>query len=108
MKQSTKVLLPLGLFMSVVIPIAVKSMFSESDFFESGGSDIQLYKPQPENATNLPTLRVGENGLQVEIIEASTATVPVEVTRPANTNKSSYESKKFDVSVSADLKNTIN
>ncbi|HEY0057329.1 MAG TPA: hypothetical protein VGB63_18410 [Pedobacter sp.] len=46
MKQSTKVLLPLGLFMSIVIPVTVKSLFTDSAFFDiSESSQIEYLQP---------------------------------------------------------------
>ncbi len=52
MKQSTKVLLPLGLFMSVVIPVTVKSLFTDTAFFDTSESSrmeyLQPYKIKPE------------------------------------------------------------
>ena len=66
MKQTTKVLLPLGLFMSIVIPITVKSLFTDTDFFESSESSkidyLRPYKPKPEMVTDLPQLNAGKDG----------------------------------------------
>ncbi|MFD2161095.1 hypothetical protein ACFSJU_01760 [Paradesertivirga mongoliensis] len=74
MKQTTKVLLPLGLFMSIVIPVTVKSLFTETDFFESDGDSkidfLQPYKTKPETVTGLPELSVGEDG-EMQILEPS-------------------------------------
>lgn len=72
MKQTTKVLLPLGLFMSIVIPVTVKSLFTETDFFESEGESkidfLQPYKTKPEAVTDLPKLSVGEDG-EMQVVE---------------------------------------
>lgn len=71
MKQTTKVLLPLGLFMSIVIPVTVKSLFTETDFFESDGDPkifLQPYKTKPETVTGLPELSVGGDG-EMQIVE---------------------------------------
>lgn len=58
MKQSTKVLLPLGLLMAVVIPVAVKTLVLETDFFEEDSSSkydyLQPYKMRPESAVVMP------------------------------------------------------
>ena len=55
MKQSTKVLLPLGLFMSIVIPVTVKSLFTDTDFFDTSESSqigyLQPYNIKPEAGT---------------------------------------------------------
>jgi hypothetical protein len=62
MKQSTKVLLPLGLFMSIVIPVTVKSLFTDTDFFDTSESSkidyLQPYKIKPEVGTEY--LKVNE------------------------------------------------
>jgi hypothetical protein len=82
MKQATKVLLPLGLFMSIVIPITVKSMFSETNFFEADNSKsdyIQPYNFRPENEEVVPKVRMGENGLELDVIEASVAAQAVDI-----------------------------
>lgn len=66
MKQPTKVLLPLGLFMSLVIPISVKSLFTETDFFESDETSkidyLQPYQTKPEAVTDLPHFGIGRDG----------------------------------------------
>lgn len=76
MKQATKVLLPLGLFMSIVIPVTVKSLFTESDLFESEEASkidyLQPYKLKPESGSELPRLTVGEDGT-VEVISPPTS-----------------------------------
>lgn len=58
MKQTTKVLLPLGLFMSIVIPVTVKALFTDSDLFQSDESSkidyLQPYKIRPENSLDMP------------------------------------------------------
>jgi hypothetical protein len=59
MKQSTKVVLPLGLFMSVVIPITVKLLFTEGDLFQNDASESQIdylqpYKIKPEASLEIP------------------------------------------------------
>lgn len=52
MTTPTKVLLPIGLFMSIVIPVTLKSMFTEgsySDFFNYSADHFQPYKLTPES-----------------------------------------------------------
>jgi hypothetical protein len=70
MKQTTKVLLPLGLFMSIVIPLTVKALFTDTDFFESSENSkvdyLQPYKVKPESSIEAPQLNVGEDGLEVK------------------------------------------
>ena len=65
MKQSTKVLLPLGLFMSIVIPVTVKSLFTDSAFLEaSENSKIdysQPYQVKPEVRAEILQLNRDEN-----------------------------------------------
>jgi hypothetical protein len=65
MKQSTKVLLPLGLFMSIVIPVTVKSLFTDSAFLEaSENSKIdysQPYQVKPEVRAEILQLDKDEN-----------------------------------------------
>ncbi|MBC8053983.1 MAG: hypothetical protein H7Y13_13030 [Sphingobacteriaceae bacterium] len=88
MKQTTKVLLPVGLFMSIVIPLTVKSLFTETDFFESDENSkidfLQPYKSKPEAATSIPQLAVDEDGTVRVVGE-----VPSQTSNSANT----YESK---------------
>lgn len=59
MKRTTKVLLPLGLCMSIVIPVTVKALFADSDFFRNDESSkidyLQPYKVKPEASLDLPT-----------------------------------------------------
>ena len=86
MKQTTKILLPLGLFMSIVIPITVKTLFTDTDFFEkdenSGIDYLQPYKIRPEAVTNLPQLSVGEDGsVQVTQPASETSTQPSQQSR---------------------------
>jgi len=58
MKQTTKVLLPLGLFMSIVIPVTIKALFTDSDFFSNDEISkidyLQPYKIKPENSLDMP------------------------------------------------------
>lgn len=73
MKQTTKVLLPLGLFMSIVIPLTVKALFTDTDFFESSENSkidyLQPYKVKPESSIESPILNVSEDGLEIKNIE---------------------------------------
>lgn len=87
MKQSTKVLLPLGLLMAIVIPVVVKTLVLETDFFEEDNSSkydyLQPYKMRPESAIVMP----GTEGQSVQnpIVRNST---------PAN----SYQPKSYSSS----------
>jgi len=94
MKQTTKVLLPLGLFMSIVIPLTVKALFTDTDFFESSESSkmdyLQPYKVKPESLIETPGQNVGEN----ELVENAGETKA----NPDNANsyyKSSSEKKRI-------------
>lgn len=58
MNKTTKILLVLGLLIAVVIPVTVKELFTDTDFFESSESSsmeyLQPYKIRPETAIHSP------------------------------------------------------
>ncbi|HEX8376960.1 MAG TPA: hypothetical protein VF602_04025 [Pedobacter sp.] len=89
MKQSTKVLLPLGLFMSIVIPVTVKSLFTDTDFFDTSESSkidyLQPYKIKPE---------VGTEYLKVNEAVGETATATPNSQNPRNERESSGLSRR--------------
>lgn len=75
MKQSTKVLLPLGLFMSIVIPLTMKALFTDAEFFESdSGSNFDYIQPNKSasgNSGELPNTQIDdvevESGIKKDI-----------------------------------------
>jgi hypothetical protein len=72
MKQSTKVLLPIGLVMSIVIPITVKSLFTEGDLFQYDESSkidyLQPYKIKPEALLEIPGSKTAETVIQSPVM----------------------------------------
>jgi hypothetical protein len=94
MKQTTKVLLPLGLLMSIVIPVTVKSLFMETDFFsnkqESSYSQPMLQPDQTGGETNM---KMGSSGLEVEFSEASTGKITIKSNKDGE-QKSYYSDPK--------------
>jgi|GEM_PF-1193717 len=101
MNKTTKIFLTLGLLMAIVIPVTVKGLFTETDFFESSESlkidYLQPYKPKPETAINLPKGIVKNSGAGLNTNEEPSTRVRAQSAAPY---KSSREIKKINVPMS--------
>lgn len=100
MKQSTKVLLPLGLLMAIVIPVAVKTLVLETDFFEADNNTsqydyLQPYKVRPENAVNMPMVdgqsSINANSTQTPVTRVS---APMDNYHPKSYSSSTRKLKR--------------
>lgn len=100
MNKTTKILLAFGLLMAVIIPVTVKGLFTETDFFDTSESSkmdyLQPYKPKPETAISLPKGMGKSSG---DNLDASEQPAPRVRTQSSSSYKSSREIKKINVPI---------
>jgi hypothetical protein len=71
MKQTTKVLLPLGLLMSIVIPLTVRALLTDADFVGTDNNTnvdyLQPYQIPPESSVTIPNSDLTSENLKEKI-----------------------------------------